>query len=67
MKITSILVLFTLSAFACGQFAVAARNIYQPILLSFGAAISFIASDKVEADSFGWNEWMVNQFSKKLI
>ena len=66
MKITDIfVVLFALSAIAQGQWAAAARNFYQPILLSFGAAYSFISSDKVEADSFRWNEWVTAKFSKK--
>ena len=65
MKITGIFVLFVLSEIAKGQLAAAARNFYQPILLSFGAAFSFIASDKAEADSYKWNEWMTNKFSKR--
>ena len=65
MKIAFIFVLFALSAIAQGQWAAAARGIYQPILLSFGAAFSFMASDKVDADSSRWSEWITNNFSKK--
>ena len=67
MKITSIFVLFALSALseiAQGQLVAVARNFYQPILLSFGAAVSFISSDKVEADSFSWNEWVTSKLRK---
>ena len=67
MKIATILVLFTLSALstiAQGNMLAAARNLYQPVLLSFGAAFSFMASDKVDADSSRWSEWMANTFSK---
>ena len=67
MKITYIFILLALSGIAWGQWAAAARNFYQPILLSFGAAFSFMASDKVETDSFKWNDWITNMFSKKLI
>ena len=63
LKITTILVLFLLSAIAYGQWAAAARNLYQPVLLSFGAAFSFISSENTEADSFKWSEWMANKFS----
>ena len=58
-------VLYALSEITQGQWAAAARNLYQPILLSFGAAFSFVANDKVMEDSFRWNEWMINRFSTK--
>ena len=64
MKITSIFVLLALSEIALGQLIAAARGLYQPILLSFGAAISFFANDKVndkvEKDSFSWKDWEKN-------
>ena len=46
------------------MWAAAARNLYQPVLLTAGAAFSFFASDKVETDSFSWNEWATSKFSK---
>ena len=64
MKITALLIIFALSEIAQGQWAAAARNLYQPVLLSFGAAVSFISSDKVEADSFSWNEWVTSKLRK---
>ena len=64
MKITSILVLFALLEIAKGQLIAAARGLYQPILLSFGAAASFFASDKVDTDGDNWSwknwKWMDN-------
>ena len=65
MKITTILVLFALSAIAQGQLAGAARGLLEPIVLTLGAAFTFMASDKVDADSSKWSEWMTNTFSKK--
>ena len=68
MKVTTIFVLFALSELseiAQGQLVAAARNFYQPILLSFGAALSLISSDQVEGDSFRWNEWITSKFSKR--
>ena len=57
MKIISgILVLFTLSAIAQAQLFAAARGLYQPIILSLGAAYSFIASNNFEEDGFGLTE-----------
>ena len=64
MKITIILVFFAMSAIAQGQLAGAARGLLEPILLTFGAAFTFIASDKIETDSFSWNEWVTRKFSK---
>ena len=64
MKIISgILVLFVLSAIAEGQLAVAARGLYQPIILSLGAAIAFL-NDKADTDGFRWNDWTFNKFDK---
>ena len=37
---------------------------YQPVLLTAGAAFSFFSSDKAEADSFSWNEWATFKFGK---
>ena len=65
MKIESILVLFTLSAIAEGQLSAAARGLYQPVILSVGAAFAFF-SDKSEADGQKWGEWMGNKFSEKV-
>ena len=65
MKIESIFVLFALSAIAEGQFAAAARGLYQPVLLSVGAAFAFF-SDKSKEDDQKWNPWMGNKFSKKV-
>ena len=57
-------VIFALCEITSGQWAVAARNLYQPILLSVGTVFSFIASDKVEIDGLRWNDWMISKFSK---
>ena len=66
MKITAIFVLFTLSAIAQGQWVAAARNFYQPVILSVGAAFSFMASDRFETDSSSrWSEWITNNISKE--
>ena len=65
MKIESIFVLFALSAIAEGQFAAAARGLYQPVILSVGAAFAFF-SDKSEVDGQKWHEYAGNKFSKKI-
>ena len=46
MKISSIFVLFVLSSIAYGQLIAAARQFYQPIILSFGVAFAAIKGGK---------------------
>ena len=62
--ILHIFVLFALTSIAKGQLAAAARGLYQPIILSVGAAIAYI-NDKVETDGHRWNQWTVSKFTKK--
>ena len=57
MKISDIIVLFALNAIAEGQWAAAARGIYQPIALSFGALFTVINS-KSKSESEDGNDWM---------
>ena len=62
MKISSIFVLFILSAIAKANWAAAARGIYQPVILSVGTAFAFM-NGKVNTDGLRVSEWMVDKFS----
>ena len=67
--IPSVFLLFALSAIVEGQWVAAARELYQPIILSIGAAYTFIASNKAEDDSFKWSKWMddkLDQYGMKM-
>ena len=66
MKIITIFVLIAMSEIAKGQWAAAARNLYQPILLSFGATFSlFVSDNKYETNGFGWGEWISKKYSER--
>ena len=55
MKISDIVVLFSLSAITEGQWAVAARGLYQPIVLSVGTLFAAM-NIKDKEDSFDFEE-----------
>ena len=42
-----------------------AQRLYQPIILSLGAAFSFLANESIEVDGFRWNEWVTDKFVMK--
>ena len=62
MQISGILVLFALSAIVEAQWVAAARNLYQPVILSVGAAFAFM-NDKANTDGFSVSSWMADKFS----
>ena len=62
--IPGVFIIFALSAIVEGQWVAAARELYQPIILSVGAAYTFIASNKAEDDGFKWSEWMNDKLDK---
>ena len=62
MQISGILVLFALSAIAEAQWAAAARNLYQPVILSVGTAFAFM-NGKVNTDGLTVGGWMADKFT----
>ena len=64
MKILDIVVLLALSAIAEGQWAAAARGIYQPIVLSVGTVFAAM-NIKSQDDSFSWQRFVANFESKE--
>ena len=63
MKLKFIFVLFALSATAQAQWAVAARGLYQPVLLSIGAIFTAIHSKSKSEDGDDEEDWL--SISKK--
>ena len=58
MKISFILVLFTLSTIAKGQWAAAARELYKPIILSAGTIFAATKSkENIDPSDKNSNEW----------
>ena len=56
MKVSDIVVLLALSAIAEAQWAAAARNLYQPIILSLGAVFTtFQSKENSEGVNEGWD------------
>ena len=67
MKVLSILIIFALSAIAYGQFAAAARGLYQPVILSIGTvltAMNSVSSD--DGDSRSMKELLTDTFGHVL-
>ena len=57
MKIITMFVLFAMIEIAQGQLAAAARNLYQPIILSFGTVFAFF-DKKFDYDKIDVDEWI---------
>ena len=69
--ISKVFLVLSLSAIVKGQWAAAARELYQPIILSLGAAYTFLTSIKGVEDEFdiiSASEWINEklQYGKKL-
>ena len=61
MKLLCIIVLFALSVIVEGTLLAAARSLFQPVLLSFGAVFTAIMSEKYDQSKSGHYEWDENR------
>ena len=58
MKITGLVVLYSLSVISEGQLLAVARGLYQPILLSMGAAFTAFVTQEDDEDGNGWDKFV---------